>query len=227
MQPNGGPITECPVCRYSLEGLPRDYQCPECGFGFDHRMRVWSGGLSVVHSMGLILGVCMSLSGLLNLNAFAASTFFDWLRIAFSLGFMAFGVSLARTSIRRLQFRNFIIVGKSNILTRADSAKIETLPLRELRISRGSSRVLIFRGDEPHPIALPMIARPNRSQRIREEIDEYIVECWKVATGKTPQEIPWNRDWYAENVIVADKGGRMRRVWQAEVPKKAADHLDG
>lgn len=28
-------ITRCPICRYSLEGLPEKYHCPECGFEYD------------------------------------------------------------------------------------------------------------------------------------------------------------------------------------------------
>lgn len=28
-------MTHCPMCRYSLEGLPRKHDCPECGFACD------------------------------------------------------------------------------------------------------------------------------------------------------------------------------------------------
>ena len=35
------PITECPVCRYNLTGLPKNHRCPECGFEYDETMRVW------------------------------------------------------------------------------------------------------------------------------------------------------------------------------------------
>ena len=28
-------LTACPRCSYSLKGLPRDHQCPECGFPYD------------------------------------------------------------------------------------------------------------------------------------------------------------------------------------------------
>jgi hypothetical protein len=30
-------ITHCPICRYSLEGLPDKHRCPECGFEYDKR----------------------------------------------------------------------------------------------------------------------------------------------------------------------------------------------
>lgn len=32
----------CPICGYSLEGLPVEHRCPECGFPFDRRWHVFS-----------------------------------------------------------------------------------------------------------------------------------------------------------------------------------------
>jgi hypothetical protein len=31
-QVGGQPLTHCPMCAYSLTGLPEDHVCPECGF---------------------------------------------------------------------------------------------------------------------------------------------------------------------------------------------------
>lgn len=33
-------LQQCPVCEYSLEGLPDRHRCPECGFAYDRRMQV-------------------------------------------------------------------------------------------------------------------------------------------------------------------------------------------
>jgi len=33
--------TLCPRCEYDLQGLPLDYQCPECGLAYDRRSKLW------------------------------------------------------------------------------------------------------------------------------------------------------------------------------------------
>jgi len=37
------PLERCPFCDYSLEGLPTEHRCPECGRPFDRRWRVFGG----------------------------------------------------------------------------------------------------------------------------------------------------------------------------------------
>ncbi len=36
-----GSLTHCPFCRYNLQGLPRNYRCPECGVEYDDSMQAW------------------------------------------------------------------------------------------------------------------------------------------------------------------------------------------
>ena len=42
----------CPFCSYSLEGLPVEHRCPECGGPFDRRWGVF-GDFSRWHSLGI------------------------------------------------------------------------------------------------------------------------------------------------------------------------------
>ncbi|MCH8878276.1 MAG: hypothetical protein IID34_00150 [Planctomycetes bacterium] len=34
-------LGKCPICSYSLRGLPSEYRCPECGFPYDSQTRIW------------------------------------------------------------------------------------------------------------------------------------------------------------------------------------------
>ena len=38
-----GLLSQCPACVYSLVGLEVQHRCPECGFEFDRRWRVFGG----------------------------------------------------------------------------------------------------------------------------------------------------------------------------------------
>lgn len=35
------PLANCPVCNYSLQGLPASHRCPECGFEYDEQTVVF------------------------------------------------------------------------------------------------------------------------------------------------------------------------------------------
>lgn len=60
------PLERCPMCRYSLQGLPSAYRCPECGFEYDEYTRLWrrsiggslSGGPAAI--LFILLLICIT-----------------------------------------------------------------------------------------------------------------------------------------------------------------------
>ncbi len=55
------PLDRCPVCRYSLEGLPKAHQCPECGLFYDPETVVFKTQTSNGHRLicSLVLLACL------------------------------------------------------------------------------------------------------------------------------------------------------------------------
>lgn len=94
-------LDRCPACRYSLQGLPSVYRCPECGFEYDDKTlvvemfdRPWKNpllGAEILMLMYLALGLSYQLMN-------ATVNFFTWLNLVvfisasvlFFLGFDAF-----------------------------------------------------------------------------------------------------------------------------------------
>lgn len=60
MSVSGEPITQCPVCRYDLAGLPKKHICPECGFEYEETMRIWCAEKPSVKSL-LVLSIFLLL----------------------------------------------------------------------------------------------------------------------------------------------------------------------
>lgn len=67
----------CPVCDYSLAGLPVAHQCPECGFAYDDHTQVWSRSLEHHRRRRRIVMVLNVLSAFFN---FAAILFIGGIR---------------------------------------------------------------------------------------------------------------------------------------------------
>jgi hypothetical protein len=67
-------LETCPVCGYSLQGLPDRHHCPECGFAYDRNTQVFRQAnrtLILEVTVGII-GLMVSVLGLVALDAVAS-----------------------------------------------------------------------------------------------------------------------------------------------------------
>ena len=77
-------LTTCPVCAYSLMGLPDRHACPECGFSYDKRMLVETVNLK----KQLSLAIAFSLFALPMLGLWGWMTYISG--VARGFGFLVF-----------------------------------------------------------------------------------------------------------------------------------------
>lgn len=56
-------LDRCPACRYSLQGLPSVYRCPECGFEYDEGTIILSETVSKTNRWSLLLILPMFFMG--------------------------------------------------------------------------------------------------------------------------------------------------------------------
>ena len=60
------PLTRCPQCKYSLKGLPADYNCPECGFEYDAETAAWESHLDKKEISAIVFVSCFVIWTFLN-----------------------------------------------------------------------------------------------------------------------------------------------------------------
>lgn len=60
------PPMRCPVCGYSLEGLPSAHRCPECGEAYDGQTHVWRPGKPMRSVLLILIVTCANLTSLMN-----------------------------------------------------------------------------------------------------------------------------------------------------------------
>ncbi len=182
---NGGPIEVCPMCNYSLAGLPRDYQCPECGFLYDQSMRIWRGRSVWVYALlagsGAIFAACAIVSLFVRLPLPGCLG-----NCGASLLFLT-GIVAAYHGLRSIR-GPFVIVGAKEIQIQSSGfRKVWTIPLAELHIYPTASGTSIWWKDEEHPMDRALILL---SRKDREELHKYITEKWEKATGEKAEFRP-------------------------------------
>jgi hypothetical protein len=132
-QVGGQPLTQCPMCAYSLTGLPENHVCPECGFAYDETMRIWRAvkWFRVLYAGQLIIGL-----GLVLIAATDSRPRWDAL-VAAAAGVLC--VIIAQQYLRK---QPIVVVGQSAIVVRSagDSPHIH----RVSRMLGATSRSIRF-----------------------------------------------------------------------------------
>lgn len=149
-------LDRCPVCRYSLQGLPRKHRCPECGFEYDEETRVWRprsfwkfGGI-----MLFVLGVQLP-QAMGRISRRSPSQPLFWLNAGLGLLF----AGMLGWLIWMYFKRPFIAVGPTGITVKLDSSVPKVYPWNQIvEVKRppgkagGTSATLVTSGEGARPI---------------------------------------------------------------------------
>lgn len=170
-------LTHCPVCRYSLTGLPRNHRCPECGFEYDQTTVVWR---PPVFPRWFLFMIWMFLFAL-------ASTSLDPRPLFRRLGFsgseasaIVFFLSAVPSFIGLYYPRGMIVVTARGIGFRGPFGSVDFVPWREIRLER--DRPVLYAVKGRAKVELPLSAS-GLTRRRRRLLHTIIVERWRVAGG--------------------------------------------
>jgi hypothetical protein len=137
-------LSVCPVCEYSLAGLPAAHRCPECGYAYDESTRVW-------YSEGRYGSICMPV--LIVSAAAIVSLYFGSLRgrpgsmSYLSEGILAFWAAWMIRAVVISRTRQFAAMGPDNIAIRLGLRQIRIIPwgeIRGIRLSPAANRDFLF-----------------------------------------------------------------------------------
>lgn len=88
------PPKRCPVCGYSLEGLPVEHKCPECGEAYDEQTQVWRvrqwRWMDLVHVLMLMVAMYVLMPGLSRPNGMAVLMALALIVVTSSLAYAVF-----------------------------------------------------------------------------------------------------------------------------------------
>lgn len=156
--------THCPVCRYDLTGLPKNYTCPECGFEYDETMRVWF--------MPVIPRWVLFLAGVLIALALSATAQFGQLLTnVFGLKsrdvpVVLFALAAIVPFIGLFYPRGWVAAGRKGIAYRFPLCAPHVLSWSEIQFSSTRQRLFRVRNGRRSLVTLPTIGLPWR-RRVR------------------------------------------------------------
>lgn len=129
----------CPVCCYCLEGLPDNHICPECGFEYDRRMKVFDQS----PALAILLGTFIALTLLL--------TLYDQTKLGTASGILGLIGMLywsiwyvSRYSIKK---RNRGVVGPHAIYLISDGSilhKFKCDEISSIKVKARSGEIMLF-----------------------------------------------------------------------------------
>lgn len=128
-------LDSCPVCNYSLRGLPARHRCPECGFEYDEHTRVWHP-----RSCWRFAGFTFFCCALAILNAWEAFSGEHWTK---GLVCASIPIAIIAVTIHVYRKRPFVAVGPGGVFVKTGSSVVrqirwETIP--EVSVHKGGER---------------------------------------------------------------------------------------
>ncbi len=111
-QVGGQPLTQCPMCAYSLTGLPENHVCPECGFAYDESMRIWRAVRAPYRTLFCVVTVILACNTLLYLDDLSRRGYSSLRDILNPLAW----VFMMVTYVHMLRERPWVVVGSRGLV---------------------------------------------------------------------------------------------------------------
>ena len=165
-------LARCPICGYSLCGLPDRYRCPECGFDYDQRMEVieQSATLAVIFVGSLAMA--------------AVGLFILWpIRLrGLSVVFAPFGLAYMVWYVTRFftGYRNKVVIGPDGIRLLQRRRVHMQLPWSQIsRVTggRGSVEIRDRHDHILHSVTEGFLGSDNRLKQFREVATAFLEDA--------------------------------------------------
>jgi hypothetical protein len=151
------PLKECPFCDYSLEGLPVQHKCPECGREGDRRWKLFGSRLGWKHWSRTQRTVCTASFAAISLSGWYDVLARPWVWGSWELWlnlFSAAGMPVMLWSYWRFSGKSgrFVAVGPDVVcVVRRKLPDVESYPLRNIKYARAGANewvILKIAGEE-------------------------------------------------------------------------------